>query len=192
MRKKPTFGGDTVSFKSFPWLWHHRTPPLTRTNFFIFFLLQLFADSHCQFIGLPDNIKTKVVGLSATHDFINFRNQQLRAGVPQSIVEEMTEHFPLAHHPVIRTHPETGRKALYLGGKLLKYIVGMNKSESTALLDELYGHCQEDRFIYKHKWRQGDVVFWDNRCTMHHAQPYDDKHFTRHMHRTTVQGDKPA
>ena len=80
----------------------------------------------------------------------------------------------------------------HLGGKLMKYIVGLEPDESEALMAQLYEHCQCDAFVHKHKWRPGDVVFWDNRCTMHFAQAYDDKTFTRHMHRTTVQGDRPV
>ena len=108
-----------------------------------------------------------------------------------SLSNKQQARLPGYDHPLVRTHPETGRKALYLGGKLLKYVVGMDKVESSKLLGELYSHCEDDQFIYKHKWREGDVVFWDNRCTMHCAQHYDDKRFTRHMHRTTVQGDRP-
>ena len=89
------------------------------------------------------------------------------------------------------THTHIPKRRLQIEQvKLLKYIVGMNKSESTALLDELYGHCQEDRFIYKHKWRQGDVVFWDNRCTEHHAIGDYNGH-RRVTHRITIKGDKP-
>lgn len=144
-----------------------------------------FCDMTSAYEALTRDMKAKLDGMRGMHIY-NHSHENF------SLSENQQDHLPGYDHPLVRTHPETGRKALYLGGKLLKYIVGMNKSESTALLDELYGHCQEDRFIYKHKWQQGDVVFWDNRCTMHHAQPYDDKHFTRHMHRTTVQGDKPA
>jgi len=97
-----------------------------------------------------------------------------------------------SRHPIVRSHPETGRKALYLGGKILKYVIDMDARGSADLLDELYMHCTSEAFIYRHKWTVGDVVFWDNRCTMHFAQPYDDRNYTRHMHRTTVQGDVPV
>ena len=71
-------------------------------------------------------------------------------------------------------------------------ILGLEEAESDALLADLYAHCEDDVYIYKHSWRRHDLVFWDNRCTMHFAQPYDDKRFTRHMHRTTVEGDRPV
>jgi taurine dioxygenase len=94
-------------------------------------------------------------------------------------------------HPLVRTHPETGRKALYLGVQLVKRIIGISPDDSTKMLERLYAHCTQSTFVHRHKWRKGDLVFWDNRCTMHAAQPYDDQRYTRHMHRTTVAGDRP-
>ena len=144
-----------------------------------------FCDMASAYEALTDDMKARLDGLRGKHIY-NHSHENF------SLSGDQQDRLPGYDHPLVRTHPETGRKALYLGGKLLKFIVGMGEAESTALLDELYGHCQDDRFIYKHKWRQGDLVFWDNRCTMHYAQPYDDKRYTRHMHRTTVQGDRPA
>ena len=74
---------------------------------------------------------------------------------------------------------------------MVKRIVGLAADESDRLLADLHTHCTQPEFVYCHKWRKGDLVFWDNRCTMHAAQPYDDTRFTRHMHRTTVIGDRP-
>ena len=144
-----------------------------------------FCDMTSAYDALTDDMKTRLDGLRGKHIY-NHSHENF------SLNGEQQDRLPGYDHPLVRTHPETGRKALYLGGKLLKFIVGMDETESVMLLDDLYGHCQDDRFIYKHKWRQGDLVFWDNRCTMHYAQPYDDKRYTRHMHRTTVQGDRPA
>ena len=144
-----------------------------------------FCDMTSAYDALTDDMKTRLDGLRGKHIY-NHSHENF------SLNGEQLIRLPGDDHPLVRTHPETGRKALYLGGKLLKFIVGMDETESVMLLDDLYGHCQDDRFIYKHKWRQGDLVFWDNRCTMHYAQPYDDKRYTRHMHRTTVQGDRPA
>ena len=144
-----------------------------------------FCDMTSAYDALTDDMKTRLDGLRGKHIY-NHSHENF------SLNGEQQDRLPGYDHPLVRTHPETGRKALYLGGKLLKFIVGMDETESVMLLNDLYGHCQDDRFIYKHKWRQGDLVFWDNRCTMHYAQPYDDKRYTRHMHRTTVQGDRPA
>lgn len=144
-----------------------------------------FCDMSAAYDGLPPSTKARLEGLRGMHIY-NHSHEEF------SLSSDQETRLPGYDHPIVRTHPETGRKALYLGGKLLKYIVGMDGAESEALLAELYAHCDDDRFIYKHKWRQGDLVFWDNRCTMHHAQPYDSSRFTRHMHRTTVQGDRPT
>lgn len=98
-----------------------------------------------------------------------------------------------AHHPVFRTHPETGRKSVFVNPQLTKGIDGMDPAESAALLAEIYAHCQKPQFVYRHKWRPGDLVFWDNRCVLHIAdhRRLDDPTYIRHMHRTTIAGDTP-
>jgi taurine dioxygenase len=98
-----------------------------------------------------------------------------------------------AHHPVFRTHPETGRKSIFVNPQLTKGIDGMEAAESEALLTEIYEHCQRPEFIYWHKWQPGDLVFWDNRCVLHIADHtrLDDPTYIRHMHRTTIAGDVP-
>ena len=99
----------------------------------------------------------------------------------------------VAHHPVFRTHPETGRKSIFVNPQLTKGIDGLSPDASTAVLDEIYEHCQRPDFIYWHTWRPGDLVFWDNRCVLHiadHAR-LDDPAYIRHMHRTTIGGDVP-
>ena len=98
-----------------------------------------------------------------------------------------------AHHPVFRTHPETGRKSIFVNPQLTKRIDGMEPAESEALLAEIYEHCRRPEFIYWHNWRPGDLVFWDNRCVLHIADHtrLDDPTYIRHMHRTTIAGDVP-
>lgn len=144
-----------------------------------------FCDMTAAYEALSDDMKTRLEGLRGMHIY-NHSHKAFSLG------DDQKTRLPGYDHPIVRTHPETGRRALYLGGKLLKYIVGMEETESEALLADLYAHCDDDSFIYRHKWRVGDLVFWDNRCTMHFAQPYDDARYTRHMHRTTVQGDRPV
>ncbi len=144
-----------------------------------------FCDMTAAYEALPPATKARLDGLRGMHIY-NHAHENF------SLNDDQATRLPGYDHPIVRTHPETDRKALYLGGKLLKYIVGLEEAESGTLLDELYAHCEDDAFIHRHQWRQGDMVFWDNRCTMHFAQPYDDKRFTRHMHRTTVMGDRPV
>jgi taurine dioxygenase len=98
-----------------------------------------------------------------------------------------------ALHPIIRTHPETGQKSIFVNPQLTTGIEGMNSTEADALLAEIYAHNAQSEFLYWHEWHPGDLVFWDNRCVQHiadHAR-LDDPSYIRHMHRTTIAGDAP-
>jgi taurine dioxygenase len=143
-----------------------------------------FCDMAAAYEALSLNMKERLDSLQGMHIY-NHGHENFKLN------KEQQNRLPGYAHPIVRTHPETGRKALYLGGKLMKYIVGLDGAENEDLMAELHTHCEQGTFVYRHKWCQGDVVFWDNRCTMHFAQPYDDSRYTRHMHRTTVQGDRP-
>ena len=90
----------------------------------------------------------------------------------------------------MRSHPESGRKALYLGRRLNGYIMGLPVDESEALLDQLWAHTMQPEFMYEHVWRVGDVVMWDNRCAMHRREAFDDS-TRRVMLRTQLKGDRP-
>jgi len=93
-------------------------------------------------------------------------------------------------HPLIRTHPVTGRKALWVSGGTRGFIE-MDQADSFALIDELTDYVTQERFVYRHKWRKGDVLVWDNRCTLHRGTMFDDTRYIREMHRMWVKGDKP-
>jgi taurine dioxygenase len=99
---------------------------------------------------------------------------------------------PFAYHPIVRTHPETGRRALYIGhpGDTVPHFEDMTEAESRPLLDFLYQHASTPDNIYRHMWRPGDVVMWDNRCAMHYAV-HDYGTSTRNLHRITIKGDVP-
>lgn len=103
------------------------------------------------------------------------------------------EEIPYAYHPVVRTHPETGRKALYIGhpGDTVPHFEGMTEAESRPLLNFLYTHATNYDNCYRHMWRHGDVVLWDNRCSMHYAV-HDYGMQTRNLHRITIKGEVPA
>jgi len=90
----------------------------------------------------------------------------------------------------VQTHPRSGRKGLYLASHA-SHIVGMPVDEGRALLKELVEHATQPRFVYRHKWQVGDLLIWDNRCTMHRATPFDDFAERRDLRRTTVVGDLP-
>ncbi len=97
---------------------------------------------------------------------------------------------PDVWHPITRTHPETGRTALYVGRWAVE-IEGIPKDEGRALIQELTAHAVKPEFTYTHRWKSGDAILWDNRCTQHRAMPFDDDTYERHMQRTTLDGDTP-
>jgi taurine dioxygenase len=147
----------------------------------------LFANLRTAYERLPEATRRRLDGLKAVYlaSRKRFRDdQRIRLN------EQQESATPAVVHPVVRTHPETGRKALYVNPGHTDHIVGMDAAESRALLDELFAHATDEAFVYRHKWHLHDLVFWDNRCLMHIADPplpgYD-----RHMHRTTVEGDRP-
>ncbi len=107
------------------------------------------------------------------------------------LTPEQLAAVPDVVHPVVRTHPQTGRKVLFVNEGFTVGIAGMPEPEGKALLQKLFQHSVRSSGIYAHRWRAGDLVMWDNRSTMHRATEYDLR-YARAMHRTTVQGDQPV
>ena len=107
------------------------------------------------------------------------------------LTPEQRAKTPPVEQRMVRTHPVTGKKALYVNPGFTKGIVGMPREESQPILQMLFAHATRPEFIYRHKWRVNDLVFWDNRCTMHYALADYDFSVRRHMHRTTIAGDAP-
>src|SRR5205085_4149512 len=99
--------------------------------------------------------------------------------------EEERESRPPAHHPLVRRHAGSGRNALYIASHA-SHIVGMPVAEGRALLEELIAFATQPKFVYAHKWRVGDLVIWDNRCTLHRATPYESQAYVRDLRRTTI------
>ncbi|HSQ04826.1 MAG TPA: TauD/TfdA family dioxygenase, partial [Burkholderiales bacterium] len=97
---------------------------------------------------------------------------------------------PGPSHPIVSTHPETGCNSLFLGRRLKHYVNGYSVADSEALLDELWAHLLDERHIVTHEWRAGDVVIWDNRCTVHRRGPFNPQS-ERELHATQVRGHKP-
>ena len=147
----------------------------------------LFADTARAYDALPEATKTRIGSLRAVHDWARSR---IKSGERPATEEEMTA-APPVDHPVARTHPETGRKAIYVGNHS-SHVVGMPAPEGAALLAELEAHATQQQFIYRHKWQVNDVLMWDNRCTMHCVEPYDAAKEKRAVHRVVVKGDKPV
>ena len=99
---------------------------------------------------------------------------------------------PPGIHPLVRTHPETGRKALFLNPVRMESIVGMEDKEALALIDDLMRHATQKKYEYRHKWRDGDWVLWDNRSVMHQANPDYDMNERRYLYRLMLKGETPV
>jgi taurine dioxygenase len=141
-----------------------------------------FCNMYLAYEMLPAALRARIAGLSANHDSSYTSAGTLRKGFEE--VSDVSK-APGAKHPLVLTHPETGRKALYLGRRRNAYIVGMPLAESEALLDQLWAHATQEEFAMKHRWRLGDVVMWDNRCTMHRRDAFDPA-ARRILHRTQL------
>jgi taurine dioxygenase len=147
----------------------------------------LFADMVAAYEALPETMKRRIAGVRAVHDLDYSRT---RAGEPPMTPAQRAE-APPVHHPLVRTHPDTGRKLLYISHHV-SHMEGMPVDEGRALLEELMAHATQERFVYRNTWQSGDVVMWDNRCTMHRATEYDAAEERRIIHRTVVKGDIPV
>jgi alpha-ketoglutarate-dependent 2,4-dichlorophenoxyacetate dioxygenase len=140
----------------------------------------LFIDVRAAYDALPEETRERIEGLSAVHDF--WRGRELLGA--SDITDEMRATMPPVTHPLVRIMPY-GRKSLYIGAHTVG-IPGWPEAEALTFLRELYDFATQDKFIYRHKWRDGDLVIWDNRCTLHAATPLPTDKYKRDMRRTTV------
>ena len=148
-----------------------------------------FCNMYSAYEALPEALKRRIAGLRIKHDGTYNSGGYLRAGVTAS---DDPRTSPGAVHPLVCTHPESGRKCLYLGRRRNAYIAGLELAASEALLDELWSYATRDGFTWYNSWRIGDLVLWDNRCTMHRRDPFDPT-ARRIMHRTQIKGaTRPA
>jgi taurine dioxygenase len=148
-----------------------------------------FSNMYLALETLPPSLRSRIDALSVKQDITYTAGGQLRDGfAPVTDVREC----PGATHPLVRTHPDTRRNALYLGRRRNAYVVGLEVAESEALLDTLWAHATQDFLAWHHRWQVGDVVVWDNRCVMHHRDPFDPQG-RRVMHRAQARdGGRPA
>ena len=147
-----------------------------------------FNNQYLAYEELPADLKKEIAGKSQIHD--STRNS---AGVLRPTVKLPTrpEEVPGPAHPLVRVHPVTKKRALYLGRRRdwpSNYIIGMSNADSEALLDKLWAHATQPKYAWGHQWRVGDLVLWDNRCCMHYRTEIDTAH-RRVMHRTTIKGE---
>jgi len=151
----------------------------------------LFADQHLAWEALGPELQQRILPLRAEHSYLA-KYEELRAKNPwrPRLTPAQIAQVAPAVQPVVRTHPETGRKALFVSEHFTTRIVGLPLAESDALLAELFAHSTRPEFVYRHRWQPHDLVFWDNRSLMHLAAGTPD-HLRRKLYRTTIQGDTP-
>src|SRR5918992_875824 len=144
------------------------------------------------FLNMYKAYEEMPAGLAARIDgkYVNHSKVHNSAGVRRPEFADVTDpsKAPGVKHPIVRTHPVTGRKCLYLGRRLNSYIFGLSLEESEALLDEVWAHTCQDKYVWQHKWRVGDLLVWDNRCTMHHRNAFAPN-ARRLMHKSTTAGE---
>lgn len=142
---------------------------------------------------LPEETRHRIDGLKAIH--VRDRRRNPRGQITEAFDRDVDEYYsikvPDSVHPMVRTHPVTRRKSLFVTPRFAVAIEGMDDTEAQPLLDELFAHQINPDFIYRHKWRVGDLVFWDNRCTAHLAVGGIVPPGIRHLHRTSIAGDRP-
>ena len=147
----------------------------------------LFASMYAAYNALSDQMKALLGPLQAVHESEHiYRGRYSDRGV-----DDKDKVFPSAVHPVVRTHPVTGKKALYVNSAFTTRIKGLTKDESDAILAFLYKHMAQERFQVRHKWEVNDMAFWDNRCAQHHAM-WDYWPEERKGHRVTIKGERPV
>ena len=147
----------------------------------------LFANMYAAYDALSEPFKALLTGLTALHESEHvYRGRYADRGV-----DDHGRNYPTAVHPVVRTHPETGRKALYVNRTFTTRINELSEAESRIVLEHLFDHCEQVDFQIRYRWELNDVAFWDNRCAMHRAI-WDYWPEERRGRRVTIKGDRPS
>lgn len=149
----------------------------------------LLADLCAAYDSLPQERQAQLDGLVLHHSYQHLMSTRQFGRMELS--EEMKAANPDVFHPLVRTHPADGRKALWVSTGTVKGIVGMPDEEAQMLIDELVEFVTSEPFVHRHKWQAGDILMWDNRCTLHTGTVFDDTKYIRLIHRLWVKGDKP-
>ena len=148
-----------------------------------------FLNMYSAYETLPaTNLKERIAGLQAIHAATHSSGGKAHKGF--ETVADVSK-VPGAHQPMVRIHPETGKKALFLGRRINAYVLGLAVEASEELLDLLWGHTTQQKFTWRQDWRAGDLVWWDNRCAMHRRDAFDPAS-RRLMHRTQLKGTRPV
>jgi alpha-ketoglutarate-dependent taurine dioxygenase len=153
----------------------------------------MFADATGAYRSLDAATKQRIEGLFAVHSLETLRLWGLRHNPDRKQdVDGQAAKFPPVRQPLVREHPATGAKSLYVCPAVISHIEGMDPEESAALIDTLIAHVTQPRTVYTHRWHQGDLVMWDNRAVLHTASLFDHTRYQRLMYRTTIAGNAPG
>lgn len=148
-----------------------------------------YVNMHDAYDDLPEATKRRIDGLKAVHVYLSKYSPRPLGKIT---VESRRNLPPPGVHPLVRTNPENGRKALFLNPVRMESIVGMEDQEALALIDDLMRHATQRKYEYRHKWRMGDWVLWDNRSVMHQANPDYDMNQRRYLYRLMLKGETPV
>ena len=148
-----------------------------------------YVNTHHAYDDLPESTKRRIDGLKAVHVYLSKYSPRPLGQISDESRRSLP---PPGIHPLVRTHPENGRKALFLNPVRIESIVGMEDTEALALIDELMRHATRKKYEYRHKWRHGDWVLWDNRSVMHQANPDYDMNQRRYLYRLMLKGEVPV
>ncbi len=149
----------------------------------------LIADCVAAWNALPPERQAELEGKVLHHSYQHF--MATREYNARELSDELKAQNPDVFHPLVRTHPADGRKALWPSTGTVIEVVGMPNPEGLDLVQDLVDFATQERFVYRHKWRVGDLLMWDNRCTLHTGTLFDDTRYIREMHRLWVRGDRP-
>ncbi len=149
-----------------------------------------FLNMYDAYDTLAPALKARVRVLKLKHDATIDAAGYVRKPFAQAADIDLRS-APGSVHPLVRTHPETGRDCLYLGRRARAHVAALETAESEALLNELWAHATQPRFEWRHEWRAGDLLMWDNRCVMHHREPFDPA-ARRYLHRVVIKGSAPV
>jgi len=151
----------------------------------------LFSDMYAAYEDLTDEVKQKLEGAIAVHDFVGFRKRLIKEGKSPKEIEAFNKKFPMPEHPVFRTHPDTGKKVIYVNRAFTQYIKGWEEDESKDMLDFLYSRASTPEYQCRFAWENNSIAFWDNRACQHYANS-DYWPQIRRVERVTIIGDRPV
>jgi taurine dioxygenase len=153
----------------------------------------MFADATGAYRSLDAGLKQRIEGLFAVHSLETLRLWAQRHNPDrEQDMDNPSAKFPPVRQPLVREHPATGAKSLYVCPAVISHIEGIDEAESATLIETLIAHVTQPHYVYTHRWHQGDLVMWDNRAVLHTPSLFDHTRYQRLMYRTTVAGNAPG